>query len=78
MLELGPNMVCHLGLKIFLFSVQGNYAPSYLVCPETYNWIPIEQCCPKLDLSKYSRLDDSDEGENCKKLGVSDKGKLTQ
>ncbi|XP_078372427.1 arginyl-tRNA--protein transferase 1-like isoform X1 [Oculina patagonica] len=38
-----------------------NYAPSYLVCPETYNWIPIEQCRPKLDLSKYSRLDNLDE-----------------
>lgn len=40
---------------------KANYTPSYLACPETYNWIPIEQCRPKLDLSKYSRLDDPDE-----------------
>ncbi|KAK3748924.1 hypothetical protein QZH41_019877 [Actinostola sp. cb2023] len=37
---------------------QGNYYPSYLVCPETYNWVPIEECRPKLDLKKYSRLDE--------------------
>ena len=52
----------------FFFPLQGNYAPSYLACPETYNWIPIERCRPKLDLSKYSRLDDPDEGNNCRKL----------
>ncbi|KAJ7394367.1 Arginyl-tRNA--protein transferase 1 [Desmophyllum pertusum] len=40
---------------------KGNYEPSYLSCPETYNWIPIEQSRPKLDLNKYSRLDESDE-----------------
>ena len=45
------------------FSLQGNYSPSYLACPETFNWIPMKQCLPKLDLSNYSRLDDSDEGE---------------
>lgn len=40
---------------------KGNYSPSYLACPETFNWIPIKQCLPKLDHSNYSRLDDSDE-----------------
>jgi len=40
---------------------KGHYTPSYLVCPETYNWIPIEQCRPKLDAARYARLDDSDE-----------------
>ncbi|XP_066028063.1 arginyl-tRNA--protein transferase 1 isoform X1 [Pocillopora verrucosa] len=40
---------------------KGNYSPSYLACPETFNWIPMKQCLPKLDLSNYSRLDDSDE-----------------
>lgn len=52
----------------FPLYLQGNYAPSYLACPETYNWIPIEQCRPKLDLNKYSRLDDPDEGKNCTKF----------
>ncbi|KAB7499987.1 Arginyl-tRNA--protein transferase 1 [Armadillidium nasatum] len=35
------------------------YTPSYLLCPETYRWVPIEECLPKLDVSKYSRLYDS-------------------
>ncbi|XP_067048809.1 arginyl-tRNA--protein transferase 1-like isoform X2 [Acropora muricata] len=38
---------------------KGRYNPSYLVCPESYEWIPIEQCIPKLDYSRYARLDDS-------------------
>ena len=50
---------------LFYVSLQGQYSPSYLLCPETYNWIPIEQCRPKIDLSKYSRLDDSEEGNTC-------------
>ncbi|KXJ06429.1 Arginyl-tRNA--protein transferase 1, partial [Exaiptasia diaphana] len=37
----------------------GNYYPSYLVCPVTYNWVPIEDCTPRLDVNKYSRLDDN-------------------
>ncbi|XP_031569440.1 arginyl-tRNA--protein transferase 1-like [Actinia tenebrosa] len=41
---------------------KGNYYPSFLVCPETYNWVPIEKCRPKLDSSKYSRLDDVSPG----------------
>ncbi|RXG57021.1 Arginyl-tRNA--protein transferase 1 [Armadillidium vulgare] len=35
------------------------YTPSYLLCPETYRWVSIEECLPKLDVSKYSRLYDS-------------------
>ncbi|KAF6023847.1 ATE1 [Bugula neritina] len=39
---------------------KAKFSPSYLLCPETYLWVPIEQCLPKLDVSKYSRLcDDS-------------------
>lgn len=39
---------------------KGQYSPSYLACPETYSWIPIEKCTPKLDVEKYSRLDETD------------------
>ncbi|XP_059153504.1 arginyl-tRNA--protein transferase 1-like isoform X2 [Physella acuta] len=39
---------------------KGQFVPSYLACPETYQWVPIETCRPKLDASKYSRL--SEEG----------------
>ena len=46
-------------------TLQGQYFPSYLVCPETYEWVPIEKCQPKLDVSKYSRLSDNPLGELC-------------
>ena len=35
---------------------KGQFTPSYLLCPETYIWTPIEQCVPKLDENKYSRF----------------------
>lgn len=37
---------------------KGRLAASDLLCPETYTWVPIEKCIPKLDVSKYSRLND--------------------
>lgn len=38
---------------------KGQYHPSYLLCPETYHWVPIKDCIPKLDVAKYSRFADS-------------------
>ena len=38
---------------------KGNYSPSFLLCPESYSFIPIEVCLPKLDSIKYSRLNDN-------------------
>ncbi|XP_075390940.1 arginyl-tRNA--protein transferase 1 isoform X4 [Tenrec ecaudatus] len=35
---------------------KGQYRPSDLLCPETYVWVPIGQCLPSLDNSKYCRL----------------------
>ena len=35
---------------------KSQYDPSYLLCPETYEWVNVDQCEPKLDISKYSRL----------------------
>ena len=35
---------------------KGEYRPSDLLCPETYVWVPIEQCLPSLDNSKYCRF----------------------
>ncbi|XP_051049112.1 arginyl-tRNA--protein transferase 1 isoform X6 [Phodopus roborovskii] len=35
---------------------KGQYRPSDLLCPETYVWVPIEQCLPSLDVSKYCRF----------------------
>ena len=39
---------------------KGNYTPSFLLCPESYNFIPIEACLPKIDQAKYSRLCDGE------------------
>ncbi|XP_065408412.1 arginyl-tRNA--protein transferase 1 isoform X14 [Chrysemys picta bellii] len=35
---------------------EGQYRPSDLLCPETYVWVPIEQCLPTLEHSKYCRF----------------------
>ena len=37
-----------------------NYYPSYLLCPESYNFTPIEPCLPKLDVRTYSRLNEQE------------------
>lgn len=38
---------------------KGGYFPSCLLCPESYRFVPIEPCKPKLDVSKYTRLNDA-------------------
>ncbi|XP_077285005.1 arginyltransferase 1 isoform X3 [Arctopsyche grandis] len=35
---------------------KGNYSPSYLLCPETFEWFPLKDCVGKLDREKYARL----------------------
>ncbi|KAI4456598.1 arginine-trna-protein transferase 1 [Holotrichia oblita] len=37
---------------------KGRLVPSDLLCPETYKWYPITECIPKLEQSKYCRLND--------------------
>lgn len=32
------------------------YPPSYLLCPETYEWVPVESCLRALSENKYCRL----------------------
>ncbi|XP_021047573.1 arginyl-tRNA--protein transferase 1 isoform X3 [Mus pahari] len=43
---------------------KGQYRPSDLLCPETYVWVPIEQCLPCLDNSKYCRFNQDPEAED--------------
>ncbi|ELW69721.1 Arginyl-tRNA--protein transferase 1 [Tupaia chinensis] len=47
---------------------KGQYRPSDLLCPETYVWVPVEQCLPSLENSKYCRFnqdpDAVDEGRS--------------
>lgn len=33
-------------------------SPSYLLCPETYIWFPIDYCITKLDKEKYCRFNE--------------------
>ncbi|XP_023564731.1 arginyl-tRNA--protein transferase 1 isoform X7 [Octodon degus] len=40
---------------------KGQYRPSDLLCPETYVWVPIEQCLPPLENSKYCRFNQDPE-----------------
>nr|XP_043901606.1 arginyl-tRNA--protein transferase 1 isoform X4 [Solea senegalensis] len=43
---------------------KGQYRPSDLLCPETYVWVPIEQCLPHLENSRYARFNqDPDAGD---------------
>ncbi|KAM9476861.1 arginyl-tRNA--protein transferase 1 isoform 1-T1 [Clarias gariepinus] len=45
---------------------KGQYQPSDLLCPETYMWVTIEKCIPRLDTSAYARLnDDTRAGDAC-------------
>ncbi|XP_023603782.1 arginyl-tRNA--protein transferase 1 isoform X23 [Myotis lucifugus] len=41
--------------------LEGHYRPSDLLCPETYVWVPIEQCLPSLENSKYCRFNQDPE-----------------
>ncbi|KTF77554.1 hypothetical protein cypCar_00030860 [Cyprinus carpio] len=40
-------------------TVKGQYQPSDLLCPETYTWVSIERCIPRLEISAYSRLSEN-------------------
>ena len=53
---------------------KSQYHPSFLLCPETYQWFDVTQCAPKLDKSKFSRFnEDMDiENANTKSLASSD------
>lgn len=35
---------------------KARYSPSYLLCTRTNTYVPIEQCIPKLDATKYCKL----------------------
>ncbi|XP_065051760.1 arginyl-tRNA--protein transferase 1-like isoform X1 [Rhopilema esculentum] len=40
---------------------KGNYDPSFLLCPESYKFVPIKSCIQKHDLTKYCRLNPLEE-----------------
>lgn len=39
---------------------KAQYDPSFLLCPESYCFVPVQICMAKLDVKKYSRLYDGD------------------
>ncbi|XP_038613511.1 arginyl-tRNA--protein transferase 1 isoform X4 [Tachyglossus aculeatus] len=58
--EKAPQL-CHYYMGFYIHSCpkmryKGQYRPSDLLCPETYVWVPIEQCLPVLENSKYCRF----------------------
>ncbi|XP_034096777.1 arginyl-tRNA--protein transferase 1 isoform X3 [Gymnodraco acuticeps] len=61
--------LCYYYLGFYIHSCpkmryKGQYRPSDLVCPETYAWVPIEQCVPMLENSRYARFNqDPDAGD---------------
>ncbi|KAL5966305.1 Arginyl-tRNA--protein transferase 1 [Taenia solium] len=48
------------------------YSPSFLLCPETYIWVPLEKCQRLLDRAKYTRFTDA----NVEKASSVDVGKV--
>ncbi|XP_075875158.1 arginyl-tRNA--protein transferase 1 isoform X2 [Nelusetta ayraudi] len=43
---------------------KGQYRPADLLCPETFVWVPIERCLPRLENSRYARFNqDPDAGD---------------
>ncbi|XP_033005401.1 arginyl-tRNA--protein transferase 1 isoform X4 [Lacerta agilis] len=74
--EKAPDL-CYYYMGFYIHSCpkmryKGQYRPSDLLCPETYIWVPTEQCLPSLEHSKYCRFNQDlkavDEG-NVKELG---------
>uniref|UniRef100_A0A8C6UAM4 Arginyl-tRNA--protein transferase 1 n=1 Tax=Neogobius melanostomus TaxID=47308 RepID=A0A8C6UAM4_9GOBI len=61
--------LCYYYLGFYIHSCpkmryKGQYRPSDLLCPETFSWVAIERCAPKLDLTRYSRFNqDPDAGD---------------
>ena len=41
---------------------KGQYRPSYLLCPESHTWQPIERSLELIEKNKYTRLADLDTG----------------
>ncbi len=47
------QVICFLSSLFFL---KGQYKPSDLLCPETHQWVPLEDCLPLLESKKYTAL----------------------
>ena len=45
--------------KIAYPNLKAKYHPSWLLCPKTYNWVPVKQALNLLDKSKYAVLNEN-------------------
>ncbi|KIY46622.1 hypothetical protein FISHEDRAFT_46915 [Fistulina hepatica ATCC 64428] len=57
--DAGVEQVQYLYLGFYIHSCpkmryKGDYFPSYLADPETYEWVPLEKCVPMLDQHRYA------------------------
>ncbi|KAM4851472.1 arginyl-tRNA--protein transferase 1 isoform 5-T5 [Thomomys bottae] len=60
------SQLCYYYMGFYIHSCakmkyKGQYRPSDLLCPETYVWVPIEQCLSSLENSKYCRFNQDPE-----------------
>ena len=56
MISWWPNIISSVVFILIFFRYKGEFSPSFLCCPESFTWQPINQCLPLLDSSAYSRL----------------------
>uniref|UniRef100_A0A673J5A3 Arginyl-tRNA--protein transferase 1 n=1 Tax=Sinocyclocheilus rhinocerous TaxID=307959 RepID=A0A673J5A3_9TELE len=57
--EISKHYFCYFSVFSCAKLLYGQYRPSDLLCPETYTWLTIERCIPRLDISAYSRLNEN-------------------
>ncbi|XP_076020625.1 arginyl-tRNA--protein transferase 1 isoform X3 [Genypterus blacodes] len=44
------------------------YRPADLLCPETYVWVPVEQCLPQLEKTRYARFNQDSDADDARVL----------
>ncbi len=51
---------------------KAKYSPSWLLCPKTFHWVPVEQSLPLLDKAKYSVLNAIEPSEEPVQVSIDD------
>ncbi|XP_036402619.1 arginyl-tRNA--protein transferase 1 isoform X2 [Megalops cyprinoides] len=65
--------LCYYYLGFYIHSCpkmryKGQYRPSDLLCPETYTWVSIERCLPRLESAAYARFNQDPDAEDARSL----------
>jgi len=53
---------------------KGDYSPSFLADPETYEWFPLDECAKVLDKYRYASFSNPD--HSCNEIPPKEKSKL--